>query len=82
MIARPGAVRADDAVVVDANGDGLRIPKSARRRMATGATVVVVQPGNRVEPEQPTQIGKNRIDRPAQTLFESASDLSRKTELL
>ena len=57
LIARSGAVRADNAVVVDADGDGLRVAKSACGRMAAGAGVVVVQPGNRVEPEQASNVG-------------------------
>jgi hypothetical protein len=49
--------------------------------MAASTGVVVVQPGNRVEPEEPTQIGAGRIDRPAQTLFEGSLNLAGKAEL-
>ena len=46
----------DDAVVVDADRDRLRVAEAVRRRVAAGAGVVVVQAGDRVEPEQPADV--------------------------
>ena len=55
----------DDPVVVDADRDRLAVAESVRRRVAAGACVVTVQPGDRVEPEQAAGVGEARIEPPA-----------------
>ena len=62
----PARFGPDQVVVLDADGDRLRVAEAVRRRVAAGAGVVVVQAGDLVEQEQPAQIGEFRIDRAAE----------------
>ena len=53
-----GAARADEVVVLDADGDRLGVAEPVGGGVAAGAGVVVVQPRDLVEPEHPAQIGE------------------------
>jgi len=63
LVTRALAVRADDIVVLDADGNRLRVAERATRRMAAAAGIVVVQPTGLVEPEQPAEVRQFRIQR-------------------
>ena len=76
LIARARPMGADDAVVVDADGHGLRVAKAVRRRVTTAAGVVVVQAANNVKPEQAAEIGPLAIDRTAQFLAKPGLDVA------
>src|SRR5690606_5260315 len=62
LVARPGAPWTDDAVVVDADRDGLRVAEAIARRVTPTARVVVVQPLDAVEPEEATDVGELMVD--------------------
>ena len=68
MLRGTGPVRPDDAVVLDADGDRLRVAEPGRGRMTAAAGVVVVQARQRVKPQQPSHIGEAGVHRPAQPL--------------
>jgi hypothetical protein len=63
-------VRPDNAVVVDTDRDRLGITEPGGGRVAAGAGIVVVEPGNGVKPEQAPDLGQLRIDAPAEPLLE------------
>src|SRR5262249_50673300 len=83
LISRSNPVRTDQVVVLNADGDRLRIAHPVRRGMTPTATVVAPERLKLVEPEQPAQIRQLRIDRtaqvlldfPAKSLFDSAREL-------
>ena len=58
----PASVRADDVVVLDADGYRLGVAEPVGGGVAPAAGVVGVQAAGRVEPQQPAQIGQLRID--------------------
>jgi hypothetical protein len=51
----------DEAVVLDADRDRLRVAEPVGRRMAAAAGVVGMQGVQRIEPQQPAQIGELRM---------------------
>ncbi len=50
---------------------GLRIPEPIRGRVASAARVVVMQRMNLVEPQQPPEVCKLWVDRPAEICFQT-----------
>src|SRR5262249_61140372 len=64
LIPRTSAIVAHDVIVLDPDRDRLTVPEAIRRRMASGAGVIVMQRMDLVEPEQPPEIGQFRINRP------------------
>src|SRR6185436_3641722 len=82
LVARPGPARSHNAIVINADRDRLGITESARWGMASGAGVIVVQAGDRVEPEQSTEVCLGRAYWPAELLLESRFDLAREASLL
>src|SRR5690606_13492847 len=74
-------VRPDDAVVVHANRDRLRVAEAVRGRVAAGACIVVVQSLNRIEPEQASDVGESAIEAAAQPLLEGLLDAAGEPEL-
>src|SRR5262249_42441831 len=83
LISRSHPVSTDQVVVLNADGDRLRIAHPVRRSMTPAATVVASERLKLVEPEQPAQIRQLRIDGtaqvlldfPAKRLFDSAGEL-------
>ena len=73
-VARAGTIGADHAVVLDADGDGLGVTEAVGRRVAAAAGVVVVETGQRVEPEQPPQVGQLVIDVATEPAFQRRFD--------
>ena len=53
---------ANNAIVLDADGDGLRVAESMRRRMAARAGIVIVQSGDCVKPQQAPHIGQLLVE--------------------
>ena len=43
MISGTDAIRSDDTVILDADGDGLRVAETSRWRVASAASIVAVQ---------------------------------------
>ena len=80
-LARPAAIGTDDAIVINADGDGLRVAEPACGRMAAGAGVVIIQPGDGIKPKQTAKIGSRRICRTTEALFECSFNVAGKTEL-
>ena len=80
-IARAGAMRSNNAVVFDADSDGLCVAEAVGRRVTAGAGVVVVQTGDGVEPEQPSEIGQLTIQTMAHPGFKCRLDAARKARL-
>src|SRR5205823_3137759 len=80
LIARPAAIRADHAIVINADGNRLSVTKSTRGRVAAGAGVVTVQAADGVEPEQPAKICPPWINAATKTAFESGFNFSRKAQ--
>ena len=70
QVARSMPVRADQAVVLDADGDRLGVAVAVARRMAGGAGIVVVQAGHRVEEQQQAQAGQLEVERAAEPAFQ------------
>jgi len=66
----PGAVDVDNAVVVHADGDALRVAEPVGRRVTSPARVVLMERGLVVEPQQSAKIGKLQIEAAAETVLE------------
>src|SRR6185437_7781106 len=62
LVARALAIGPDDIVVLDADRDRLRVAECPARRVAAAAGIVVVETARLVEPEEPAEIGKLRIE--------------------
>src|SRR5262252_1202405 len=58
LIPRTSAIVAHDVIVLDPDGDRLTVAEAIRRRMASGAGVIVMQRMDLVEPQQPPKIGQ------------------------
>ena len=74
LVARPPATGADDQIVLDPDGDRLRVAEAVGRRVAAGAGVVVVEPGDGVEPEEPADVGQPPVDGAAEARPEHRAD--------
>lgn len=72
----------DDAVVVDADGDRLRVTKAGRRRVAAPARIVAVESADRVEPQQSAQEGELTVDFAVEAMLESVRDGAGESELV
>src|SRR5262249_51922845 len=70
LIARPSTVGSDDAVVVNADGDGLGVAEAVRRRVTAGAIIIVIQAGDGVKEEQAAEVGELVINGMAEALFQ------------
>jgi hypothetical protein len=55
-------VRPDNAIVIDADGNGLRIAKAICGRVTASTSVVIVQACDCVKPEQASEIRQLIID--------------------
>ena len=74
LVARSRAPRAHDAVVVDADGDRLRVAEAVRRRVTAAAGVVVVEPLDGIEPQQPSELREPPVDGAAEPRLERLRD--------
>src|SRR5215470_15687605 len=74
LIARAGAADPYDAIVVNPDGDRLRIAEAICRRVTARAIIVVIQPGDRVKKEKSSEVGQSVIDVMAYSLFQRRRD--------
>ena len=81
LVARARAAGAHDSVVLDADGDRLRVAKAVGRRVAAGAGVVAVEAEDAIEEEIAPEIREHWIDTAAQARFESGFDPTGETLL-
>ena len=65
-----------------ADRDRLRVAEAVRRRVAAGAGVVVVQAGDRVEPEQPADVRQPRVEWAAEPRGQRRLDPAGESEFL
>jgi hypothetical protein len=79
LIARPEAVAPHKIVVLDADGYGLRVPKSVGRRMTPGARIVIMQRRELIEEQQPPEIRQLWIYRTAEPGWETRAGRAGKT---
>ena len=60
----------------------LGVAESACGRMAASAGVVIIQPGDGIEPKEAAQIGASRIHSSVETFFQGGFDISSKAQFL
>ena len=65
------SIGSNNEVVIDADGDRLGVAKARRRRVTTGAGVVVVKTDDRIVEQVTTEVGELIVELSAQPLFQT-----------
>src|SRR5262249_31598160 len=73
LVSWAGTVLAHEVVILDSNGDGLRVSETGGGGMAAGACIVRMQIGDLVEKEQPPEICQLGVHRPAQARLDAGA---------